>query len=76
MSKLTQLDIREMRSANSRRGYARIRSDKSGVMDKKQWACWQKLNGLGLTYLEGLPEVDGMTLTDAGRRELRKIGRG
>ena len=74
--KLTTTDINELRAANGRKGYASPRSTKDGTMNPRQWKSWQKLESLGFACINGRGEAEDLTITDPGKKELRRIGRG
>lgn len=65
--RLGKIDNRELLEAASK-GYSMPGVNRNGEQPKAQWKSWQKLQRLGLGFIEGYGEADGFSLTPEGRR--------
>lgn len=70
---LSAEDIRTLKEAGGRRGYALPRfNPRTGTMLTAQWRSWQKLQRNRLAQIEGSGEADDLILTDLGKRVARQ----
>jgi hypothetical protein len=71
VSRLSALDIAELRACK-RRGYITPRSNpETGKMLASQWKSWKKLERLGCGIIEGMGEADDFSISDFGRLVLK-----
>lgn len=75
---LSAEDVRNLKEAAGRRGYAVPRfNPRTGRMLTAQWRSWQKLQRNRLAEIEGSGEAEDLLITDAGKQALRQHnGRG
>lgn len=74
-TELNKEDIRNLRDANRKCGYALPRFNRKGCMVDAQWQSWKKLQAAGLAIMESAghgAEVEDLVLTAKGRNALRK----
>ena len=70
---LSAEDIRTLKEAGGRRGYALPRfNPRTGTMLTAQWQSWKKLQRNRLAEIEGSGEADDLILTDLGRQVARQ----
>lgn len=73
---LSAEDLRNLKEAAGRRGYAVPRfNPKTGRMLSAQWCSWKKLQRKRLAEIEGSGEAEDLVITDAGRTALRQHNR-
>ncbi len=74
---LSAEDIRNLKEAAGRRGYAVPRfNPRTGTRLSAQWESWQKLQRKRLADIEGSGEAEDLVITPAGRMALRRHNTG